>query len=29
MKWKRFVKERNAWMDDTQALRMESQQMSV
>jgi NTE family protein len=29
MKWKRFVKERNAWMDDTRALRMESQQMSV
>jgi hypothetical protein len=29
MKWKRFVKERNAWMADTRALRMESQQMSV
>jgi NTE family protein len=29
MKWKRFVKERTAWMDDTRALRMESQQMSV
>ena len=28
MKWKRFVKERHAWMDDTRALRMETQ-MSV
>jgi NTE family protein len=29
MKWKRFVKERTAWMEDTRALRMESQQLSV
>jgi NTE family protein len=29
MKWKRFVKERTAWMDDTRALRLESQQLSV
>ncbi len=29
MKWRRFVKERNAWMDDTRALRAESAQVSV
>ena len=29
MKWRRFVKERTAWMEDTRALRMESQQLSV
>jgi NTE family protein len=29
MKWRRFVKERQAWQADTRALRMESQQLSV
>lgn len=29
MKWRRFVKERQAWQADTRALRLESQQLSV